>query len=231
MGWQAAAIIGAIGFALVACGGSSGPSNEPGVPGFRAFAAQFQSALDKRDTHFLDERIKLTTGVCTTADIAGGIGAAPCSTVGAPWSGFLSGVWHSEGGYVPFDGAAFLREFYDKALLAASDAFGDGGPRIYALSISDTKPATIITELQMRPSDFAGSGPLRVVYVLGWTSAQAGWKAQQLLSAAVLGEEFLLPCQDALDYLGGTWERFPDASARGPSTNQCTGLGSGTPAS
>ena len=197
---------------------------EPGSPGgFRAFAAELQTALANRDTTFLDGRVKLTTGICTEADVEGGIGAAPCTAVGEPWAAFLVGYWRSEGGYNPdFSGSGYLSEIYDTARPELSDAFGDGSARLYALSLSDTRPGTIITSLRERPADFAGSGPLRLVYVLLWTYEEDRWQATSSLYAAVLSEDFLIPCQAGLDYLGGAWERFPDPSASGgPGPDAC----------
>ena len=234
--------------AAIACGGSGAPSATPtarstpapsatalpstatpapGEPAnagsFRAFAAELQAALAASDTAFLDGRIKLTTGTCTQADVEGGIGAAPCTTVGAPWSGFPVGYWRSEGAYNPnFSGSGYLAEIHDAARADLSDAFGDGAARLYAVSLSDTTPATIITLLRERPAGFAGSGPLRLVYVLLWTYEEDRWQATSSLYAAVLSEDFLIPCEAALDYLGGAWERFPDRSASGgPGRDAC----------
>ena len=190
---------------------------------FRAFAAELQAALDSRDAAFMDDRIKLQHGTCTEADVQGGIGAAPCTTVGAPWSGFPVGQWRSEGGInEDFDGAAFLRHLFDQALPLESDAYGDGSVRIYALSLSDAMSATIITELIARPSSFAGTGPLRIVRAVAWTEDAGNWKATSVLNASVLAEDFLIPCQAGIDYLGGYWERFPDPNATGgPGPDTC----------
>lgn len=185
-----------------------------GVEGFRAFAAEIQAALDAQDGAFFHDRAQLQEGICTEADVAGGIGAAPCDTVGEPWQAFQTGAWRSEGFLIPLDeDTTLLDEFWGQARPEFADQFGDGRPRVYALVLDDDEARAILTTLVERPADFAGEGPLRVVRVMSWSFDGERWRLTSLLIANVLAEEFLIPCQGALDYTSEAWERYPDPSA------------------
>jgi hypothetical protein len=204
--------------------GPSG-SEEPGADGFRAFAAEIQGALDRRDAGFFIERIKPETGTCTAGDLTPGIGQLPCETEGQQWEGFPLGRWRSEGGYVDPAEAPTPIDLHDEALPDDSDAFGDGTVRIHAIATDGMVAHSIVTALVQRPPDFAGEGPLRQVRVQRWTFDSERWRYTGALTANVLAEEFLVPCQEALNYLdaygAAAWERFPDPAAAGPGQELC----------
>lgn len=190
------------------------PSAERGgADGFREFAAEIQEALDEGDSTFFQGRIKPTGGICTEENMGQGIGQLPCKQVGEVWEGFPTGQWRSEGFIVPVaELGQGIAELELESLAASSDEFGDGDVRVYVLALSGDEADSIVTTLIERPTNFGGEGPLRIVRVLSWEFDGAGWRWTSLLNAAVLAEEFLIPCEEALNYLSGEWERYPDPS-------------------
>ncbi len=182
----------------------------PGAEGFRSFAAQIEAALDAGDMEFFLDRAEAELVTCTAENMIG-LGGPICDFEGQTYTGFPMGRWRSEGNILPVEDVAdFGISLRESALLEASDDFGDGALRIYALSVDGTAATAIITALVERPVNFAGEGPLRVVRVTSWTFDGDQWRFTFLLTAAVLAEEFLAPCPPALDYVIGTWERYPD---------------------
>jgi hypothetical protein len=108
---------------------------------------------------------------------------------------------------VPADNAAgaFARIFADQ-LPDESDGYGNGGAQVYALNVQDGAYKAAITALVPRPSDFAGSGPLRVALSTSWTFDGDEWRMiSPLISAYVLAEDFLDPSAES-GY--DAWERF-----------------------
>jgi hypothetical protein len=196
-----------------ACGGGDSGSEDSDAGGFRAFAAQIQQALDANDSSFFAERMLLDRGTCEPADLTPGIGQRPCTAAGAPWEGFRAGFWRSDGFYITGEGAiSGFEEFFADRLPDASDDFGDGKLRVYALEPGAEAAAAIVTALIERPADFAGDGPLRVVAVMSWSKVDGQWRWTSLLRAAVLAEEFLIPCEVAVPATAA-WERYPDPTA------------------
>ena len=101
-------------------------SEQAGADGFRVFAAKIQEALDAQDAAFFQDRVELASGICTDADVQGGIGAAPCTRVGDPWEGFPVGYWRSEGAYLPpAEATSWVRDLAGTVVPDASDQFGD----------------------------------------------------------------------------------------------------------
>ena len=206
-----------------ACGDDSSPVVEqPGDDGFRQFAATIQAALDNEDDSFFRERLQAMSGICTAENLQLGIGQLPCEFEGQRWEGFPTGFWHSEGGMMPFAVAqSSISVRFDNVLPSASDEFGNGAPRVYALTVGEAETNAVITALVERPPDFAGSGPLRAVRVTSWSFDGDRWRLTFLLRASVLAEEFLVPCEGGVDYLGGVWERYPDRSEPDLSPDLC----------
>ncbi len=191
------------------------PTEELGGPdGFREFAAQIQDALDESDVSFFRERLEPQSGVCSEDDVAGGLGSPPCTEVGEPWEAFPICGWRSECSLVLADEAmSQIADLMEAVLTGESDEFGDAAPAVYALApVGDTGHA-VLTAIIERPADFAGEGPLRSNVVLSWRFDDGRWRLTQSMVAAVLGEEFLIPCPEALNYLNGEWERYPDPNA------------------
>ncbi|MBI4571675.1 MAG: hypothetical protein HY723_06955 [Chloroflexi bacterium] len=200
-------------------------TGQPGAEGYRAFASQVQAAADAEDAPFFTERVRLSDGICTEADVAGGIGAAPCDSVGEPWAAFPIGYWRSEGELVSAgDGVAAIASLWERELPGESDDFGGGATQVYALALLDDASEagwTILTAIIERPPDFGEGDPIRVARVLLWQYDGERWRLRSLLVASVLAEEFLIPCNEALDYTGGSWERFPDPRAPRLSPDLC----------
>jgi len=187
-------------------------SEQAGAGGFRVFAAKMQEALDAQDAAFFQDRVELASGICTDADVRGGIGAAPCTRAGDPWEGFPAGYWRSEGAYLPpAEATSWVRDLAGAVVPEASDQFGGAELRVYALN--PTAGAAVITAIIERPPDFGEGGPLRVVRVAHWSYDGTRWRLKSMLVASVLAEEFLIPCPEGLTYFGGEWERYPDRTA------------------
>jgi hypothetical protein len=78
--------------------------------------------------------------------------------------------------------------------------------RVYALNVQDVAYKAVITWLQQRPADFAGTGPLRGVLSTNWSYRDNRWQLEApLITAYVLAEDFLAPhAETGYD----AWERF-----------------------
>lgn len=187
-----------------------------GAQGFRDFAAQIQTAFESQDTEFFLSRAVTEEIVCGPEDI-GGLGGPACGFEGQEFQGFPVGLWRSEGGIVPVEGVFnSINRLVLEGLPNEIDEFGDGRPRVYAI-MPDTDSATaVLTALIERPDNFVEGGALRVAMILSWSFTDDQWGVTRLLSAFVLAEEFLIPCEAAAPNVSETWERYPDPSAVGP---------------
>lgn len=100
-----------------------------------------------------------------------------------------------------------MNRLTDEGKPAATDSFGDGNFRVYAIGAQPGKYMTVLTAIIARPADFAGSGPLRVVEVLTWRFESTQWEAVGMLSAFVVAEQLLQPGPDINMYVPG-WEKL-----------------------
>lgn len=202
------------------------PMAETASPeGFREFAQAADAELARGSIDFLVSRLNATPYTCKPSDVPPGVGGPACEYAGQQFNGFAIGHWHSEGGLYPVENAiTLLRRLQDESVPGATDAYGQSRPHIYAIGATDGHYATVVTALIKRPANFAGSGPLRVVEVLSWYYSAGRWRASWLLSAFVMGEEFLQPMPGIQLYVPG-WERFPfrppNAFARVNSGSDC----------
>ncbi len=224
----------AIAVMAAACGDGTSPSGgqtppertppveQPGDAGFRQFASDVQDALARQDVEFFLNRAQTTKVVCTAEDLQGGLGGPLCEFEGQTYDGFPIGRWRSEGNIVPVaDALSQLEMLFENVLPSAEDGFGDGEVLVYALSLDGRRADAVITGLIERPASFAGSGPLRGVVVSSWSFERQRWTLTSVLGAFVLGEEFLIPCEAALQFLGGAWERYPDRTQQGLGEERC----------
>lgn len=193
-----------------------------GDAGFRAFVPKLQLALDDNDIEFIARRMQTTPVVCAAADIPSAIGGAQCNFVGENYDGFPVAYWRSEGTILPaLTVLGQLATLLETEQPGASDDFGDGRVRVYALDLSPGKSHAIVTAMIARPPDFGEGGPIRVAIGTAWSFSDGRWRFTSMLQAYVSGEELLIPCQEALDFLGGAWERYPDPAASGPGPERC----------
>ncbi len=211
--------------AIVLFAGDQGPATArevSGDAGFRAFVPKLQLALDGKDLEFIARRMETTPVVCKAADIHPGAGGAQCNFVGESYDGFPVGYWRSEGVILPaLTVLGQLGTLLETEQPAASDDFGDGRARVYALDLSPGKSHAIVTAMIARPPDFGEGGPIRIAIGTAWSFSDGRWRFTSMLQAYVSGEELLIPCQEALDFLGGAWERYPDPAASGPGIDRC----------
>jgi hypothetical protein len=197
------------------------PRDQPGDDGFRRFAAQLQTALDRRDLAFLLDRMETIPVVCGPDDLRG-LGGPQCQREDERYDGFAIARWRSEGNIVPVTTVVQqLQRLLETQRPEAEDSFGAGGLQVYALDLTDGARHALLTALIDRPANFSGSGPLRVAVGTAWLFQDGRWAFTSLLNAYVAGEEFLIPCEPALEFLGGAWERFPDREAPAPEGADC----------
>jgi hypothetical protein len=217
------AVAGITAIALLA--GDEGRYGEPELSGddeFRAFAAKLQLALDAKDLQFIAQRMETTHVVCTAQDVRGNTGGPQCDAEGTSYDGFPVAYWRSEGAIVPDSSVLHqLRTLFGTAQPAATDDFGDGRTRVYALDLPPGKSHAIITAIIVRPPDFGPGGPLRIAIGTAWSFSNGQWRFTSMLQAYSSAEEVLLPCQEVLAFLGGAWERYPGPAASDPATGRC----------
>ncbi|MBI2305238.1 MAG: hypothetical protein HYU86_10915 [Chloroflexi bacterium] len=170
----------------------------------RELAKEVDAALQRRDLLFFKESAVTLPITCGAKDVPPGIGGPDCQYVGQQFDGFPIARMGSEGGTIPLENAlALIERLWSESVPQATDQFGSGEARVYALGPS----AVVLTALIERPQDFAGAGPLRVSLATHWRQESSGWRFVKLTSAFVLGKAFLVPEPAALSHLQG-WERF-----------------------
>ena len=180
------------GFSPTANGGTA--AELPGNDGFRQFVPVLQGALDRGDVSFLADRMKTIDVVCGPEDVPTALGGPQCEFVGQAYAGFATATWRSEGGVGPVSNTIpQLQEVFATVQPSASDQFGDGAVRVYALNQADDRQDAIIAAMIERPSNFAGSGALRVALGTSWSFEEGRWMLANILSAYVLAEDSLDP--------------------------------------
>lgn len=206
---------------LAGCGGNgsgsstggtatqASPTTESGgADGFRQFAATVDAALSREDMRWVTDRVKGEAYTCQSSDVTPS--SADCRSVGQQVRRISISQWKGEGGPFPVQEAINqLQGAADKSQPSASDAYGDGRPRVYALGTVDGNQATVITMLVARPANFVGSGPLRIVEVISWKFDEGRWSGVALMNAAVMADDLLVPTADAR-MLIADWQRFPN---------------------
>jgi len=185
------------------------PATTPtaGADGFRAFARQIDQAVVARDTTFFRQHMKTIHVDCRTVTDANQLGGTDCATPDAAYEGFGTAPWRTDGGGIhPADAAVTIfQRVFDEQLAGDSDDYGSGAARVYALNVEDGRYWAIIAALITRPSNFAGSGPLRIALATSWLFEDGQWRTDGLVSAYVLAEDFLNPNPEAQF---DAWERF-----------------------
>jgi hypothetical protein len=210
-------VIVAIAALAAACGDEEeeGPSPTPdqgveqaGNDGFRQFVPLLQAALDRGDVSFLADRMKTIDVVCRVEDVPTQLGGPQCDFEGQAYAGFKTGTWRSEGGVGPASNTiSQLEKLFATVQPSASDEFGDGAVRVYALNQEEEQQDAIIAAMIERPANFAGSGPLRVALATTWSFEEGRWMLTFILSAYVLAEDLLIPSEAGRPYYPN-WERY-----------------------
>jgi len=206
----------AIAALAAACGDEEeGPSATPdqglelaGNDGFRRFVPLLQAALDRGDVAFLSDRLKTVDVVCGLEDVPTQLGGPQCDFEGQSYAGFEVGHWRSEGGVVPVSVVTSQFEtLFATVQPSASDQFGDGAVRVYALNQQDDRQDAIIAAMIERPPNYAGSGPLRIALGTRWSFEGGRWMLTGTLSAYILAEDLLIPTEEGRPYYPN-WERY-----------------------
>lgn len=167
-------------------------------------------AVQRGDIAFFRRRARTEHIVCTPQNTPPrGPGGPACERVGQEFDGFGLAGWRSECGLQPVDTALHLIErLRTEAVPGGRDKYGGSEPNVYALGVQNALlqegPAqvAVVTAIIQRPP-----GPLRVALVTHWWMADGQWRFVFLLSAFVLGEEFLKPADVARGWMH-VWERF-----------------------
>jgi hypothetical protein len=185
----------------------------PVTPAFRAFARRIDQARASRDLHFFRSRAHTQEIICTAENtpprFAGG---AACETVGQRFDGFSVGAWRSEGAIVPLERAVqTLERIWADAAPGLTDKYGDSAAQLYAIgtgpSADSSSFTSVFTAIVCRPPSFPGPGPVRAVFVLTWIQEGNDFAWAGLLTAYVLGEEFLDRSPVTIGWMP-VWERF-----------------------
>lgn len=190
---------------------TSSPSPTPGaglsgIEGFRRFAAEVQTALNRRDVDFFIDRALLTRHECTAADVSARV--LPCERTGQVIEGIIVGRWRSEGTLADLADYRDLLVGYLGAIRPdTSDSFGTGNALVYAVGEGRPQDGTptflaITTAIVNRGQDTA-----RTVHVFGFVFADGRWQLQSDLQADVLYEQ-LLSEQCTAEGPCVTWERW-----------------------
>ena len=191
-----------------AAGTPSALNEQPGDDGFRAFARKFDTVVRRDDVAFIRLRMRTTPVDCTGPDI-NTPGGPSCDYPGQRYDGIGVAHWRSEGGIGPAN--AVLDQFggiSDNALPTEKDQFGDGAPQVYALNVDPKNYVAIVTAIVQRPSNFSGSGPLRIAIGTNWEYVDGAWQMTGVMYGYVLGEELLQPPSAVPESPYPKWERF-----------------------
>lgn len=181
-----------------------------GAAGFRAFAPRIDLLFAGRNVAAVLDRMLTESIVCTEEDVANaGPGEPACTAEGQAFEGFPVGAWRSEGAILPITDAVIdLSRAFATFQPQATDDFGDGNVRLYALNVEPDEYDAIITTIISRPENIDGEGPLRIAFGTSWEFVEGRWMMTGLLVAMVLGEELLEPADEVVSGLYPGWERF-----------------------
>jgi len=197
--------------ATIEAGGTPG-AEAFGEEGFRRFVPLLQDALDRQDVAFFRDRALTSPVVCEAEDLEGGLGKPECERVGQSYDGLGVGYWGEGGGDVPVEKAIGLIEsLLGSVLPDASDDFGDGALRVYALNVSNERFDAIVTAIVETPEDLPGQGPQRVVLGFSWAGAEGRWMTTGFVTAREDGAaDLLTPSEQVRDIFYPYWERYED---------------------
>jgi hypothetical protein len=183
---------------------------------FRAFARSLETPLEHWDLEFFRARLRSTPITCTERDIAR-VPAGGCARAGDQFEGVTFVVWRSDsGGWItPPAAVEAIETFWLKAVRAASDPYGDGRARPYAVSFPHTALApdsprlytAILTALHNQRQPGGGEAPARASLLTHWELVEGEWRLTGLTHAFVLGIDFVEPTAEGRSFLR-SWERL-----------------------
>ncbi|MGE0227103.1 MAG: hypothetical protein AB7I38_09925 [Dehalococcoidia bacterium] len=182
-------------------------SDHPGDEGFRAFVRRLDEGLQAQGAAAIKTRWKTIEVVCRAEDVPQRADGAFCEQAGERYQGLDSSTWRSSGGISPVDRVNARLDTASTTLHPeATDAFGDGAMRVYAVANSGAY-RTVITAIITSPPDFGPQRPIRVTWLLTWEFTDGEWRATKIMFAYVLSEDLLEPTREGLGVAPG-WERY-----------------------
>jgi hypothetical protein len=178
--------------------------------GFRDFAQLVDSALQREDIKFFRQRAQTEHVVCRPEDVQVAGPAKPCERTGDEYEGLNLVYWRSDQeGKARIDTVLMMIEgLWTQAIAGASDKFGGGQARVYALGgPGHTTIVTAITTREVRQGDMLSTIPRRAVLVIHWRLVDGDWRFFRVDHAFAQAEDFLEPTdagRRALEF----WEPF-----------------------
>jgi len=175
---------------------NEGPTGTPGtisgedIDPFREFAALVADAVASRDAGFFADRVIEIDITCEGNQEFGPCGGQEAGTVvsGLPGSAYETG------------GASIIpREEYGATMdsrwalaVEASDDFGHGEPRLFAIGHESTG---LFTTYQTLIGEISSGTQDRLTFVYRWEEGSRGWQ--------LVGETLVLSSQGSVDWLSG----------------------------
>jgi hypothetical protein len=174
--------------------------------GFKAALQKFNGEISSGTVDPLVARLKVTDYTCKASDLQPGLGQPECATAGEVIRGFQSSSWRSEGGMRKVESIVTnLKERQTGFDPTKSDKYGTGSFRVYAFDASKSMAVLTVTSKclpQFQCSDFQ-----RLTWVAQFEFVNGRWMVSSLMSAFVLGEDFLDPSAEGKQRMPG-WEKF-----------------------
>ncbi len=169
---------------------------------FRAFATEIDAATRAGDVAFFMERLTTEPVVCTEEMVRDRYAGPACAADGERFAGFTIGKWRGSGAVVPVATVESLLDeaFFGAVVQQASDEFGSGAPRVYAINMSGGRYSAILTAIH-------GANRVRMAIVTEWERLGADWRMTHIVMALGSGRDFLQPDEAVRSYYP-QWERF-----------------------
>jgi hypothetical protein len=174
--------------------------------GFKAALQNFNREISSGTVDPLVARLKAIDYTCRASDLGPGSGAAECKSVGETIRAFQTSAWKSEGGLAKVESVVGALKVREAAFdTTKSDRYGNGAFRVYAFDASKNMAVLTVTSKclpQFQCSDFQ-----RLTWVAQFEFVNGRWMVSSLMSAFVLGEDFLDPSPEGKQRMPG-WEKF-----------------------
>lgn len=187
--------------------GTLTPTPEANTPaGFKAALQAFNKEISAGTVDPIIARLNVKEYTCTEADTKPGLGQPECSTAAEKIRAILVSGWKSEGGLRKVEGVvANLKERQAGFDTAQSDKYGPGTFRVYAYD--PTKNIAVLTVTSKCLPQYNCSTFQRLTWVAQFEFVDGRWKISSLMTAFVLGEDFLEPSAEGKQRMPG-WEKF-----------------------
>lgn len=174
--------------------------------GFKAALQNFNREISSGTVDPLVARLKVTDYTCKASDLGPGSGAAECKAAGEVIRAFQSSAWKSEGGLAKVESVAGALKQREAGFdTTKSDKYGTGTFRVHAFDAS--KNMAVLTVTSKCLPQFSCTEFQRLTWVAQFEFVNGRWMVSSLMSAFVLGEDFLDPSPEGKQRMPG-WEKF-----------------------